>query len=315
MGWAMIINILLIVLGFVLLIKGADFLVDGAGNIAKKLHIPEIVIGLTVVSIGTSMPELFVSITSAIEGYPDMSIGNVVGSNIANLLLILGLTAAVRPIPFKKATIKFEIPICLGVTILLFVLANTGKTITRFESLMLLGSFLIFIIYTIILAKKSKGKDKKIKSKTSILTDVVFILLGILGLKFGGDLTVNNAVEVATILGLSEKIISVTILAVGTSLPELVTSMSAAKKGETDLAIGNIIGSNIFNFLLIVGVSAFIKPILYNLGYNRDLIILFLAILLLLIFSYTKPKNKMSRGNGIIYFLGYIAYLALLFLV
>ncbi len=311
----MIVNILLIIVGFVLLIKGADFLVDGASNIAKKLHIPEIVIGLTIVSIGTSMPELFVSITSALEGYPDMSIGNVVGSNIANLLLILGLTAAVRPIPFKKATIKFEIPLCLGSTILLFVLANTGKTITRMESFGMLLAFGLFIIYTFVLAKKARGKDKKEKSKTPIWKDVLLLILGIVGLKFGGDFTVDNAVEIAKILGVSEKIISVTILAVGTSLPELVTSLSAAKKGETDLAIGNIIGSNIFNFLLIVGVSSAIKPIAYNVSYNRDLIVLFASVILLLIFSYTKPKGKMSRSNGFIYFLGYIAYLALLFII
>ncbi len=311
----MIINLLLIVLGFVLLIKGADFLVDGASNIAKKLGIPAIVIGLTIVSIGTSMPELFVSITSALEGYPDMSIGNVVGSNIANLLLILGLTAVVRPIPFKKATIKYEIPICLGVTILLFALANTGNTITRLEATILLVTFVMFIIYTILLAKKSKGSNKKEKSKTTAITDIVFIILGIIGLKFGGDLTVDNAVEFATILGLSEKIISVTILAVGTSLPELVTSVSAAKKGETDLAIGNIIGSNIFNFLLIVGVSAAIKPISYNVSYNRDMAVVFASVVLLLIFSYTKPKGKMSRGNGVIYFLGYLLYLLILFVL
>ncbi len=311
----MIVNILLIVLGFVLLIKGADFLVDGASNIAKKLHIPEIVIGLTIVSIGTSMPELFVSITSALEGYPDMSIGNVVGSNIANLLLILGLTAAIRPIPFKKETIKFEIPFCLGSTILLFVLANTGKTITRMESFGMILAFGLFIGYTFVLAKKSKGNNKKVKSKTPIWKDILLIILGILGLKFGGDFTVENAVAIATTLGLSEKIISVTILAVGTSLPELVTSLSAAKKGETDLAIGNIIGSNIFNFLLIVGVSAAIKPITYNVSYNRDLIVLFASVILLLIFSYTKPKGKMSKSNGIIYFLCYVAYLAMLFLI
>ena len=315
MGWTMIINIILIIVGFVLLIKGADFLVDGASSIAKRLHIPGIVIGLTVVSIGTSMPELFVSVTSALEGFPDMSIGNVVGSNIANLLLILGLTAIVRTISFKKTTIKYEIPFCLGTTILLFVLGNTSLTISRLEALVLLTIFIAFIIYTVLLAKRTKTKEKNEKIETSILTDIVFIALGVLGLKFGGDLTVENAVEVATVMGLSEKIISVTILAVGTSLPELVTSISAARKGETDLAIGNIIGSNIFNILLIVGVSALIKPITYNISYNRDLIVLLVSIILLLVFSYTKPKEKMDRKNGIIYFIGYIVYLIILFLI
>ena len=311
----MIIQILLIILGFILLIKGADFLVDGASNIAKKFRIPEIVIGLTIVSIGTSMPELFVSITSALNGYSDMAIGNVVGSNIANLLLILGLTAIVKPVIFKKETVKYEIPICLGTTILLFALANTSNTITRMESLILLATFICFIIYTIRLAKSKKEKAKSEKIKTSILTDIIFMIIGILGLKFGGDLTVNNAVKIAETLGLSEKIISITILAVGTSLPELVTSISAARKGSSDLAIGNIIGSNIFNILLIIGVSSFIKPIIYNISYNRDLIILFLSVILLLIFSYTKPKNKMSKGNGFLYFICYVAYLIMLFFV
>ena len=311
----MIIQILLIILGFILLIKGADFLVDGASNIAKKFRIPEIVIGLTIVSIGTSMPELFVSITSALNGYSDMAIGNVVGSNIANLLLILGLTAIVKPVIFKKETVKYEIPICLGTTILLFALANTSNTITRMESLILLATFICFIIYTIRLAKSKKEKAKSEKIKTSILTDIIFMIIGILGLKFGGDLTVNNAVKIAETLGLSEKIISITILAVGTSLPELVTSISAARKGSSGLAIGNIIGSNIFNILLIIGVSSFIKPIIYNISYNRDLIILFLSVILLLIFSYTKPKNKMSKGNGFLYFICYVAYLIMLFFV
>lgn len=307
--------VLLIILGFILLIKGADFLVDGASNIAKKFKIPEIVIGLTIVSIGTSMPELFVSITSALEGYSDMSIGNVVGSNIANLLLILGLTAIVRPIKFKKTTLKYEIPICVLSTILLFVVGNTNKTISRIESIVLLTTFIGFLIYTLMLAKKNKVKEKKNKEKSNILFDIFLIVISIVALKFGGDLTVNNAIEVAKALNVSEKVISITILAIGTSLPELVTSIISAKKGSTDLAIGNIIGSNIFNILLIVGVSSFIKPINYNLSYNLDLIILFSSLILLLIFAFIKPKEKMSRANGFVYFACYLLYLLMLFLI
>lgn len=311
----MLVQILLLVLGFVLLIKGADFLVDGASNVAKKLHIPEIVIGLTIVSIGTSMPELFVSITSALEGYPDMALGNVIGSNIANLLLILGLTSFVKPIVFKEETLNYEIPACLFTTFMLYILANSGNVINKLESIALMACFVVFLIYTFILAKHKREKNKVVKSKTPILLDIIFIILGVVGLKFGGDFTVNNAVKIAATLGLSEKIISVTILAVGTSLPELVTSISAARKNSTDLAIGNIIGSNIFNILLIIGVSSFIKPIIYNISYNRDLVFLFFSIVSLLIFSNMKPRGKMSRSNGLFYFVFYIVYILFLFVI
>ena len=306
---------LFVVLGFLLLIKGADFLVDGASSIAKKFGIPEIVIGLTIVSVGTSMPELFISVTSALKGYSDMTIGNVVGSNLANLLLILGITAIVKPVLFERETVKYEIPICLASTILLYVFANTSNLISRAESGILLIFFSLFIVYTIVLAKRKKIKKQKTKSKTSLSKDIILMILGVLGLKYGGDLTVDNAVKIAELLGLSAKVISITILAIGTSLPELVTSVSAAKKGESDLAIGNIIGSNIFNVFLIIGVSSFISPINYSVSYNFDLIYLFFALILLLIFAYTKPKLKMSRTNGIIYFLGYVVYMIILFII
>ena len=309
----MIVYFLLIVVGFILLIKGADFLVDGASNLAKKLKIPGIVIGLTIVSIGTSMPELFISITSALDGYSDMSVGNVIGSNIANLLLILGLSALMKPVSFQRETVKYEIPICLGVTILFFIFANTESTIDKMEACMLLLTFIMFLAYTLILAKNKKEEVPKSKKKTSILIDFGLIILGILGLKFGGDLTVNNAVKVAETFKVSEKIISITILAIGTSLPELVTSVRAAIKGESDLAVGNIIGSNIFNMLLIIGVSALLHPISYNKSYNFDLNYFFFSVMLLLIFSYTKPKGKMGRTNGLLYLLFYAIYMILLF--
>lgn len=318
----MVVWIILIILGFILLIKGADFLVEGASNIAKKFHIPEIIIGLTIVSIGTSMPELFVSITSAIEGYPDMAIGNIVGSNIANLLLILGMSSIIRSIKFKKETRLIEIPMCLGISLLFVLLCNLGHDITRFDAGILIVLFILFIVYTIIMAKKGEEFDKedddekvvdKTKLSKSTIKDVVFLILGAVLLKIGGDLTVNNAVEIAKHFGLSEKLISVTILAVGTSLPELVTSVSAAFKGKSDIAIGNILGSNIFNMLLIIGVSAMIKPIVYNTSYNLDMIFLIGGTLVLSLFPIIPPKNKMSRGNGVVYVLIYVGYLVSLF--
>lgn len=320
----MFISIILIIIGFVLLVKGADFLVDGASKLAKRFHIPEIVIGLTIVSMGTSMPELFVSITSAIEGHSDMAIGNVVGSNIVNLFFILGLSAIVKSIAFKRETRLIEIPLCLVVSIIFMIVCNIGQDITRVEAIILLALFIMFIIYTIVMSFKGEEFDKEDnveeekdndKSKNSALKDIVFIILGVVALKFGGDLAVNNAVNVAQILGLSEKIIGVTILAIGISLPELVTSVSSAMKGKSDIAIGNIIGSNIFNMLFIIGVSALINPIAYNISYNKDMIILIIGTVILSLFPLIPPKNKMSRMNGIIFTIMYLAYMVSLFYI
>lgn len=313
----MLLSILLIIIGFVLLIVGADLLVDGASGIAKKFHIPEIIIGLTIVSIGTSMPELFVSITSALEGHSDMAIGNVIGSNLSNLLLILGLSTMIKPVVFQKETRLYEIPMCLASTLILMLFCNTNAKISIGESAVLLVLFCMFILYTIFMAKKESQKniveiDVKEEKKNSTLKDIIFIILGIVGLKIGGDLAVDNAVVVANYFNLSEKLISLTILAIGTSLPELVTSVTAAVKGNSDIAIGNIIGSNIFNILLIIGVSSMIHPITYNLSYNFDISILVISTIILAIFPFIPPKDKMSRANGVIYFLMYLMYLGFL---
>ena len=313
----MIVSIFFIIVGFALLILGADWLVNGASSIAKKFHIPEIIIGLTIVSIGTSMPELFVSTTSALEGLSDMSIGNVVGSNLCNLLLILGLSTIIKPVKFQKETRLYEIPMCLVFTVIFIILCNTGGTINKVEAVLLLLLFLLFITYTIFMAKKQSSQEKQEEVKTQkkllpILKDILWIVLGVIGLKIGGDLAVDNAVNIANYFGVSEKIIGLTILAVGTSLPELVTSVTAAIKGNSDIAIGNIIGSNIFNMLLIIGVAAFINPISYNFSYNMDLIVLVVATLILALFPVIPPKNEMSRANGIIYFLMYVGYIGYL---
>lgn len=316
----MIFSAFLIIVGFALLILGADWLVNGASNIAKRFHIPEIIIGLTIVSIGTSMPELFVSTTSSLDGLSDMALGNVIGSNLCNLLLILGISTIIRPVKFQKETMIFEIPMCLIFTIIFMIICNTGRTINRVEAITLMILFIIFISYTIIMGKKQSNIDKENESendteKGSLLKDILLIIIGIIGLKIGGDLAVNNAVEIAKFFNVSEKIISLTILAVGTSLPELVTSVTAAIKGNSDIAIGNIIGSNIFNMLLIISVASFIKPIIYNVSYNIDLSILILAAIVLSLFPIIPPKNEMSRANGIIYFIMYICYIGILFVV
>lgn len=313
----MILSIFLIVVGFVFLITSANILVDGSSGMAKKFHIPEIIIGLTIVSIGTSMPELFVSITSALEGYSDMALGNIIGSNLSNLLLILGLSAIIKPVVFQKETRLYEIPMCLLFTIIFMIFCNFQNNISRIEAILLLILFCIFLGYTIFMGiKESKNNiseiDVKENKKNSTIKNILLIVLGVIGLKVGGDLTVNHAVNVANYFHISEKIISLTILAVGTSLPELVTSVMAAIKGNSDIAIGNIIGSNIFNILLIIGVSAIINPIQYNTSYNFDTSILLVSTAILAIFPFIPPKDKMSRANGSIYLLMYISYLVFL---
>ena len=317
----MVVPILLIILGFVLLIKGADFLVDGASSLAKRFNIPEIIIGLTIVSIGTSMPELFVSSTSAMNGSSDMAIGNIIGSNLCNLLMILGISTIIKPVKFQKETRLIEIPLCLIITIIFAIFCNTSGTISRIEALILIFLFVLFIIYTIIMGKKGKAFDaenaiieiKEDNKPLSLKKSIILIVLGIVGLKIGGDLTVENATNLARMFNVSEKIIGLTILAIGTSLPELVTSVTAAIKGNSDIAIGNIIGSNIFNILLIIGVSAIISPLTYNFTYNIQIAILVLSTMVLSIFPIIPPKNEMSRFNGLIYLIIYIIYMVILF--
>ena len=319
----MLVSVLLIILGFAFLIKGADFLVEGSSNIAKRFHIPEIIIGLTIVSIGTSMPELFVSLTSSVDGYSDMAMGNVIGSNVCNLLLILGLSTVIRPIKFQKETRLIEIPMCLFITVIFIILCNIETGISRTDEIILLGLFIIFIAYTIIMGIKGEKFDKKDKqenenietSSISIIKNIIWIVLGVIGLKFGGDFTVDNAVIIAKHFNVSEQIISLTILAIGTSLPELVTSVTAAIKGNSDIAIGNIIGSNIFNMLFIIGITSLIKPVMYNVSYNIDMIILMLGMVLLALFPIIPPKNEMNRINGLIYLFFYAIYMAMLFVM
>ena len=276
-----LLSIILIIIGFILLIKGADFLVEGSSDIAKRFHIPEIVIGLTIVSIGTSLPELLVSINSATKGYSDMSLGNVIGSNICNFLLILGVSASIRRLKLKKETRYIEVPLCILYTIIFTILCNTGNMITRPEAIILLVLFNIFIGYTVAMGIKGEKYDEEIpiddddaaekaakeKDPGTLWRNISQILVGIVALKFGGDFIVDNATIIAEYFHISEKIISLTIIAIGTSLPELVTSVIAAIKGNSDISVGNIIGSNIFNMTFIIGVASLIKPITFNFIY------------------------------------------------
>ena len=315
----MVVQILLILLGFVFLIKGADVLVDGSSAIAKRLHISEIIIGLTIVSIGTSMPELFVSITSAVNGYSDLSIGNVIGSNICNLLLILGVSAVIKPVKFQKQTKWIENPMSIILTIIFLIICNTNQDVNRVEGISLLILFVLFLIYTIFMGKREPKNEIELSleevKKISIPKNIILIILGIALLKLGGDLVVENAEKIAIALKVSEKIIGLTIVAIGTSLPELVTSITAAIKGNSDIAIGNIVGSNIFNMLLIIGVSAVIQPIKYNVTYNSQMIILLIGMILMLLYPFIKPKDEISRMNGLVSVVLYIVFMVKLFFI
>ena len=310
-------SIIFIIIGFFLLIKGADFLVDGASGIAKKFNIPSIIIGLTIVAIGTSMPELMVSTTAAIEGHSDMSIGNVVGSNIANLFLILGICSIIKPLKFQKETEKIENIITIFATLLLLYFGNnmTSNIITRNEGVILIICCVLFIGYNIFMARRKK-EDVILElqeydgKRQTVLKSIVWIVLGIIALKFGGDLVVEYASKIAQMIGLSEKIISVTIIAFSTSLPELITSINATIKGETDMAIGNIIGSQIFNIFLIIGVSAILCPINYSFEYNIDMIFLIFGTILFALFPFIGKKHYMTKSNGIVFAIIYTLYLS-----
>ena len=310
----MFLYIVYIFIGFYLLIKGADFLVDGASNLAKRFYILTIIIGLTIVAIGTSMPELMVSSTASIEGHSDMSIGNIVGSNIANLFFILGMCSIIKPLKFQKTTEKFENFITIFATFLLLFFGNNTKSniITRLDGIILLFCSICFILYNIYMAKKSSTLvelQKQNSHNINIFKCILIIILGILALKVGGDVVVKYSSRIAHILGISEKIISITIVAFATSLPELLTSITATLKGETDMAIGNIIGSQIFNIFFIIGVSSVLCPIKYSTHYNFDITLLLAGAILFAIFPFIGKKHFMTRFNGIIFVSIYILYL------
>lgn len=310
------VNILLLLVGLGLVVLGADWLVNGASSIARRAGISEFVIGLTIVGFGTSCPELVVSLTGAIEGNSDISVGNVVGSNIFNVLFILGLTAMVLPVGMTDKNRRIDIPITLGVTILLIILGITGSmsgpVISRWESVLMLLVFSAYLFYCF----KSDSKDEFSETQRatlSITKSIALTLTGLAGLIFGGDLFVDSATALARQIGVSDKFIAVTILAGGTSLPELATSLVAAIKGKEQLALGNILGSNVFNAMLILGLSSVITPLSFASMTIVDIITLVLSAVLLLIWAYTGRKNRIDRREGAAMLLCYVAYNVFLF--
>ena len=310
------VNILLLLVGLGLVVLGADWLVNGASSIARRAGISEFVIGLTIVGFGTSCPELVVSLSGAIEGNSDISVGNVVGSNIFNVLFILGLTAMVLPVGMTDKNRRIDIPITIGVTILLIILGITGSMsgpgISRWEGVLMLLVFSAYLFYCF----KSDSKDEfseTQRSTLSITKSIALTITGLAGLIFGGDLFVDSATALARQIGVSDKFIAVTILAGGTSLPELATSLVAAIKGKEQLALGNILGSNVFNAMLILGLSSVITPLSFASMTIVDIITLVLSAVLLLIWAYTGRKNRIDRREGAAMLLCYVAYNVFLF--
>lgn len=320
----MLIEIILIIFGFLILIKGADYLVKAASSIAKKFGLSEMLIGLTIVAIGTSLPEIFVTVKSALDGHFDLIISNAIGSSICNFLLVIGVTSLVKPINLDKRIINRHLPIGLGAMGLVLFFCNTRmlgtfQVITRGEGLFLIMCTIAYVIYTIYEEKTLKNKkihneivaDVKEKEKYKTLAIIFYLVIGILGLKFGADFVVDNAMKVATYFKLSEKFVGISIVAIGTALPEIITGIIAAKKNETDLLLGNISGSNIINLCLLIGLGAVISPLTFISNYNYSLIILILLTIFLQAFVTIGKKSQLDKKKGVFLIILYIIYLCI----
>ncbi|MFQ8706997.1 MAG: calcium/sodium antiporter [Thomasclavelia sp.] len=308
----MLIQIAYLIGGFVLLIKGADIFVEGASKLAAKLNIPPIVIGLTIIAFGTSAPEAAISITSAMSGNVDLAIGNVIGSNIMNVLLILGISGCIARLRVNNNTYRYEIPFVMAITLILLVLGKFGGSVDRFDGVILWALFLLFLFYLYRLVKK--GEDvpideiEELDEKDTLFRLGLMIILGIAAIVIGSNMTINSATYIAKEIGISQRLIGLTIIAFGTSLPELVTSLTAAWKGKSDLAIGNIIGSNIFNILFVLGTTALISPtaITFESGFIIDGIVAIGALFLL--YAFIDDRHHLKKSGAIIMLIGYIAY-------
>ncbi len=317
----MFFNILLLILGFIFLIKGADIFVDGASSTAQNFKVPKMLIGLTIVAFGTSAPEFAVSMSALASGSTDMVLGNVIGSNILNILLILGIAAIICPIKIKDNTVRKELPLALLISTLLVVifldvkLANyTVNQITRSDALVILLFFTVFVYYLITLALQKKEKKDNEKPQFRLGKSLILVIVGIIGIIIGSDLVVDNASSIARILGLSDRIIALTIIAFGTSLPELVTTIVSSKKGEQDLLVGNIIGSNIFNICVVLGIPVAIFGTITPTSFQMmDLVMLIISSLLIFIFATT--DRKITKLEGGIMLVLFAVYYTLVFVI
>jgi cation:H+ antiporter len=307
---------LLLIIGFVFLIKGADLLVSGASSIAKKLNISDLVIGLTIVAFGTSAPELFVNVTASMQQNAEIAIGNILGSNIANILLILGVSAIIFPLTVQSNTVYKEIPFSLLAALVLGILANDQlidqkehSELTRGDGLVLIGFFIIFLYYVFGIAQKSESQIPENYKQLSNPKAIAYIIFGLTGLVLGGTWIINGAVEIAGKLGVSEYLIGLTVVAVGTSLPELATSAVAAYKKNTDIAIGNVVGSSIFNIFWILGVSAIINPLPFKTSGNVDIGMTILSSILLFVFLFIGKNHVLKKWQGVLFLVFYTAYM------
>lgn len=313
---ALFIQLFILVAGFALLIKGADFFVDGASKIAGKFKIPQIVIGLTIVAFGTSAPEAAISINSAIHNNAGISIGNVLGSNIMNVLLILGITALIRNMKIKTTTFKYETPFVILITVVLLLLGLTGNNLTKIDGIILLVFMVLFCVYLFFLSKKGENdaasEVPELKSTDTLPKLIILTVLGLAAIVIGSDLTVKSATEIATFFGVDSRIIGLTVVAFGTSLPELITSVTAARKGNADIAVGNILGSNIFNILFVLGLASVISPspLAFSQSFIFDAIVAIATMVLLLVLMI--PKKMLSKPSGFIMLASYAAYFTLL---
>lgn len=307
----MLVQCLLLALGFVMLVKGADWFVDGAAGVADKLGVSQLVIGLTIVAMGTSAPELAVSVTAALKGNADITIGNVVGSNILNVLIILGIVSVIIATPVAKSIIKTDLPFMLGITLLLLVLGYFGENISRLEGVILLLFFAGYLFYLFKNAKNTDSPNEDTKEEEKPVWKLILLaLIGLVLIVLGSDFTVDAATVIAKELGMGTRFIGLTIVALGTSLPELFTSVAAALKGKADIAIGNIVGSNIFNILLIVGVSSVITPVYFAPNFLIDTAVAIVAGAILWLATF--KKKMLTRPAGIVMLLAYAGYFAYL---
>lgn len=306
----LIVNFILLIIGLFLLIKGADVFVDGASNIARKLRIPSLIIGLTLVSIGTSAPELSISVTSALQGMNSMSFGNVIGSNTFNVLVVIGASALFTALTVSSDVKKFDVPILIGIYVLLalFAFVISPLALTRIEAAILLVLFVLYIALLIFRGRSEQTEDDSDEPIKKWYVSIILIVVGIAAIIFGGDLVVDSASAIAIKFGMSELMVGLTIVAVGTSLPELVTSVVAARKGELDIAVGNAVGSSIMNILLILGVSAVLRPISIEPSALVDVIVMALSILI--IFFTTLKKNSVGKITGASMLAVYVLYIA-----
>ena len=300
-----VLQIVFLALGFFLLVKGADWFVDGASGLARKLGIPQLVIGLTIVAMGTSLPEAAVSISAALRGNAGITIGNIVGSNILNILIILGVTALIATLKVADSTVRYEIPFMIVATFVLLWLGYTGGQVTRLEGIILWVLFLLYLRYLYMMAKKGKEEEREAE-QLSTAKIIGLILAGVVMIVAGSNFAVEGASNLAKALGISQRFIGLTIVALGTSLPELVTSVSAARKHNADIAIGNIVGSNIFNILFIVGTTALITPVTFASGFVVDTLIA--AAVGILLFVCVARTKELRKKAGIVMLLAYILY-------